>query len=270
MCGIFAYIGSQPIPIQQVLELMRLLEKDQEPGEKNPVGGDGAGIAYLSQRNEFTFTKVGKTNGSPVNKLSRKIEHNAESSTLILAHVRHASPEFQHTIKHAGCTQPYRPTCTKGLTVFTAHNGYLANYQQLKKNLTGTHQFESEETQLIDSEVTAHVFEEALTKQNDPTKAAHTLYERTQGTDKQGNTIITVTLNNSQAYIDAIHKGKTRGLVVWANPQNEAIICTREKPAQKILGSILKKNKYQKIINITRHDTTNTETHFNAPVKKKT
>ena len=263
MCGIFAYIGNQLLSIQQVLELMRLLEKDQEQGEKNPVGGHGAGIAYLNQRNEFTFTKVGRTNGSAVDTLSRQIEHNAESSTLVLAHVRHASPEFQHTIKHAECTQPYKPTCTKNLTVFTAHNGYLENYQQLKNNLTGTHYFESEKTQLIDSEVIAHVFEEALTKQNDPTKAAHTLYEQTQGTDTQGNTIVTVTHHKRQTRLDAIQKGKTRGLVIWTNPQNETIISTREKPTQQTLGAVIAKNHYQKIIDITRNDTTNAEIHFN-------
>lgn len=269
MCGIFAYIGNQLLSIRQVLELMRLLEKDQEPGEKTPVGGDGAGIAYLNQRNEFALAKVGRTNGSPVDNLSHQIEQNTKSSTLILAHVRHASPEFQHTIKHAECTQPYKPTCTRNLTVFTAHNGYLENHRQLKNNLTGKHQFESEKTQLIDSEVVAHIFEEALTKQNDPTKAAHTLYEQTQGTDTQGNTIVTVTHSKNQTHLNAIQKGKTRGLVVWTNLKNETIISTREKPAQKILGSVLTRNHYQKIINITRNDTTNTEAHFNHALQKK-
>lgn len=263
MCGIFAYTGKEPLLVEQVLKLMRLLEKDQEPGEKNPVGGDGAGIAYLNQRNEFTFTKVGRTNDSPVETLSNKVEQKARSSTLIIAHVRLAYPTFKDTIKHPECTQPYRPTCTKNLTVFTAHNGYLANYQQLKNSLTEKHHFESEKTQLIDSEVIAHVFEEALTKQNDPTKATHILYEQTQGTDTYGNTIVTLTHNKNQTHLNAIQKGKTRGLVVWTNPQNEAIICTREKPTQKILGSVLTKNHYQKVINITRNDATNAEFHFN-------
>jgi len=263
MCGIFAYLGREPLSIQKVLEVMRLLEKDQEPGEKNPVGGDGAGIAYLNQAKQFSLLKVGRTNGSPVDALSRRIEHTSESSILVLAHVRHASPEFQGTIKYPKCTQPYRPTCTENLTVFTAHNGYVANYQQLKNNLPKTHHFESGKIQLIDSEVIAHVFEEALTKQNDPTKAAHTLYEQTQGTDTQGNTIVTLTIRNNNAHVNAMQKGKTRGLVIWTNPQNETIICTREKPTQKTLGSVLTKNHYQKIINITRNDIINTEAHFN-------
>ncbi len=264
MCGIFAYVGRNPLSIEQVLQLLCLLEKDQEPGEKNAVGGDGAGIVYLNRRNEFTLTKVGRTHGSPADELSRMVEHSAESSTVILAHVRHSSPEFQKTISHPEYTQPYRPTCAKDLTVFTAHNGFLQNYLQLKSSLTGKHHFESEETQLIDSEVIAHVFEEALTKQRDPTKAAHALYEQTEGTNMQGNTVVTIARNGDETYLDAVQKGKTRGLVIWTNPQNEVIVCSREKPVQKILASVLAENNYQKIINITRNDTINTEAHFNS------
>ena len=267
MCGIFAYLGSEPLSIQKVLETMRLLEKDQEPGERNPVGGDGAGMAYLTRTKRFSLLKVGKTNGSPVDALSHRIEHTSESSILILAHVRHASAEFQNTIKHPECTQPYSPSCTKNLTIFTAHNGYLTNYQQLKNNLPKTHHFESERIHLIDSEVIAHVFEEALTKQNDPTKAAHTLHEQTPGTPTQGNTIVILTRNRNQTNLNTIQKGKTRGLAIWTNPQNEVIICSREKPIKHILGSTLEKNHYQQIIKITRHDTTNTEAHFNQPGK---
>jgi glucosamine 6-phosphate synthetase-like amidotransferase/phosphosugar isomerase protein len=269
MCGIFAFLGKEPLSIREVLEVMRLLEKDQEPGEKNPVGGDGAGIAYLNQAKQFSLLKVGRTNGSPVTELSRRIEHTSESSILILAHVRHASPEFQGTIKYPECTQPYRPTCTKNLTVFTGHNGYLTNYQQLKNNLPKTHHFESEKTQLVDSEIISHVFEEALIELNDPTKAAHTLYEQTQGTQTQGNTIVTLAIRNDNAHVNAIQKGKTRGLVIWTNPQNEAIICTREKPTQETLRHFLTRNHYQKIINITRNDTTNIEAHFNHQTKNK-
>ncbi len=262
MCGIFAYIGKKPLSINQVLQLLRLLEKDQEPDERNPVGGDGAGIAYLNHRNEFTLTKVGRTGGSPVDELSRMVEHSSESSTVILAHVRHSSPEFQKTISHPECTQPYRPTCTKDLTVFTAHNGFLQNYLQLKSSLTEKHHFESEEIQLIDSEVIAHVFEEALTKQRDPAKAAHALYEQTEGTNVQGNTAVTIARNGDETHLGAVQKGKTRGLVIWANSQNEVVVCSREKPIQNVLASVLAENGYQKIINITCNDTVNTEVHF--------
>ncbi len=263
MCGIFAYVGRKPLSIKQVLQLLCLLEKEQEQGEKNPVGGDGAGVAYLNQRSEFTQTKVGRTGGSPAEELSRMIEHSSESSTVILAHVRHSSPEFQETISHPECTQPYRPTCAKDLTVFTAHNGFLKNYQQLKSSLTEKHRFESEKTQLIDSEVVAHIFEEALVKQNDPTKAAHALYEQTEGTSMQGNTVVTIARNGDETHLNALQKGRTRGLVIWTNPRNEVIICSREKPIQKILASVLSESNYQKIINITRNDTVNTEAHFN-------
>lgn len=269
MCGIFAYMSGQPVQTREVLEIMRLLETDQETGEKNPVGGHGAGVAYLTERNALQLVKVGRTNGSPAEDLRSQLEQATESSTLILAHVRHASPQFQDTIKHPECTQPYRPTCTRNLAVLTAHNGYAANYQQLKNNLTKTHHLESQKTQLIDSEVISHVYEEALSNLRDPTKAAHTLYEQIEGTETQGNTIVTLTLNKNQASINAIQKGKTRGLVIWTNPQNEVIICSREKPIQKILGSILTRNHYQKTININRKDTTNIEAHFHQPRQRK-
>lgn len=264
MCGIFAYMGHDSLSITQVLKILHTLEIEQEPDEKTPVGGHGAGIAYLNQAKQFTVLKVGRTNGSPVDELSRQIEHTSKSSILVLAHVRHASPEFQRTIKYAECTQPYKPTCTKNITVLSAHNGYLANYQQLKNNLTEEHHFESEKINLIDSEVTAHLYEELLQKHKNHTRATHALYEQIQGTQTQGNTIVTIAHSKNETTLNAIQKGKTRGLVIWTNPQNEVLICSREKPIQKTLSTILTKNHYQKIINITRNDTADIEAHFNS------
>jgi len=267
MCGIFAYMGHQPLIITDALKVLHILETEQEPSEKTPVGGHGAGIAYLNQKNKLTLIKVGKTNtNSPVNDLQHQLGKTAHnSSRLILGHVRYASPEFQNTIPHKECTQPYQPNCTQNTnyTLVSAHNGFLQNYQQLKNTLTQPHQFESQKIELVDSEVIAHLTEELLTKTKNPTKTTHTLTEQIMG----NNTIVTAYRNHNhnqnEAYIHAIQKGKTRGLVTWTNTNGEALICTRPKPAETILNIFLTQNNFQKIINISHKDTANIEAQFN-------
>jgi len=262
MCGIFAYMGHQPIPITKAIQILRTLETEQEPNEPTPVGGHGAGIAYLNPKHEFTLVKVGKTQRrSPIHNLKQQLPNLATiQSQIILGHVRRASPEFIDTIQHAECTQPYKPHCTHKLNVISAHNGYLENYQQLKTQLQTKHCFESEPIKLIDSEIIPHLYEEQLTKTKNPTKAAHKLHEQTQGR----NTIITLHTNTdtNQAHLNVIQKGKTRGLTIWTNPDNEVLICSREKPTLTTFTKILTENNYQKITHITRNDSVNLEAHF--------
>jgi len=263
MCGIFAYMGHIPLPILEVLKVLHILESEQEPDEMSPVGGHGAGIAYFNQKGTLALTKVGKTNNiSPVNDLQLQLGETANnSSRLILGHVRRASPEFLNTIQHKKCTQPYKPNCTHqtlGFTMLTAHNGYAQNYQQLKNTLKQPHQYESQKNTLIDSEVIAHLTEENLTKTRNPTKTTHTINQQVKG----NNTIVTLYIIKNQAYLHAIQKGKTRGLTAWTNPKGEALICTREKPATKVLNRFLAENKFQKIIHICHKDSANLEAHF--------
>jgi predicted glutamine amidotransferase len=158
--------GPQSIPITKAKQVLETLETEQEPGEPTPVGGHGAGIAYLNPRNKFTLIKVGKTQkDSPIRNLKQQLTYLTKiRSQVILAHVRRASPEFTDTIQHAECTQPYKPHCTQPkLDLVSAHNGYLRNYQQLKTQLQLKHLFESEPTKLIDSEIIPHLHEEQLT-----------------------------------------------------------------------------------------------------------
>jgi glucosamine 6-phosphate synthetase-like amidotransferase/phosphosugar isomerase protein len=269
MCGIFAYVGLQPIPIAQAIQVLEILETEQEPDEPTPVGGHGAGIAYLNQKREFTLTKVGRTQRrSPVHDLKQKLLNITKiQSQVILAHVRHASPEFTDTIQHAECTQPYKPHCTQHeLNLVSAHNGYLENYQQLKTQLKLKHQFESEPTKLIDSEIIPHLYEEQLTKTKNPTKATHALHEKTQGR----NTIIIIHTNTDKADLDIIQKGKTRGLTLWTNPDNAVLLCSREKPAQTTFNKFLKENKYHEITHLTRNDAANLEAHFTTSLSPHT
>jgi len=271
MCGIFAYMGHKPLPILQALEILRILESEQEPDEKSPVGGHGAGIACLNKKGELRLQKVGKTKGSPIDQL-QLLENNRSGYRLILGHVRRASPEFQNTIPYKECTQPYQPNCTHSdFHIATAHNGFLQNYQQLKNTLIRPHQYESQRHTLIDSEVIAHLTEELLTQTKDTTKATHILYQKTKGTKKQGNTIVTMVHSKKrQAYLHAIQKGKTRGLIIWTNSKGEVILCSREQPVDKILNQFLSENNLQKAIRVTSTDTINLEAHFTLKIPQPT
>jgi len=258
MCGIFAYMGHNPISLSETLKILRILESDQETDEKTPIGGHGAGIFYLNEKGKLILEKVGKTNGSPCYDLISKLGDKIGNSRLILGHVRRASPEFKDTTQYREFAQPYKPNCKHDLNLVSAHNGFLQNYQKLSNNLTSQHKFESQKIKLNDSEVIAHLYEELLTQTKDPTKAAHTLHEQIEG----NNTAVILTINKNEAHIDAIQKGKTRGLIVWTNPKGEVLICSREKPIQKTLHKFLIENNYKKIIHITRNDSANLETHF--------
>jgi glucosamine 6-phosphate synthetase-like amidotransferase/phosphosugar isomerase protein len=271
MCGIFAYVGHRHIPITKAIQVLGILENEQEPGELTPVGGHGAGIAYLNSENKFTLVKVGKTRkDSPVRDLKQQLPNLVKiRSRAILAHVRHASPEFTDTIRQRECTQPYKPHCKQhDLNLVSAHNGYLKNYQQLKIQLKPKHQFESEPVRLIDSEIIPHIYEEKLAKTKNPTKAAHMLYEEAQGR----NTIAIMHTNadTNQAHLDIIQKGKTRGLTIWTNPDNAVLLCSREKPLQAAFSKFLKENKYHRIVHLTRNDAANLEAHFTEAVNQHT
>jgi glucosamine 6-phosphate synthetase-like amidotransferase/phosphosugar isomerase protein len=262
MCGIFAYLGHKPIPISEALKILHALETDQEQGEGNPVGGDGAGIAFLNEKDRLHLVKVGKTKGSPVDNLTLQLQKTLGNSCLILGHVRHASPEFKATTEHKECTQPYQPTCAQNLRFASAHNGKVENYLKLKKQLSKKHKFESAKFELIDSEVIPHLLEELLTKTKNPRKATHALFEKIEGTDKQGNTVVTIHIDKNEPYLSATQKGKTRGLIVWINPDNEVLVCSREKPVRMVLDKFLAENKYEKLITVTRLDSVNILAHF--------
>ncbi len=258
MCGIFAYMGHKPLPILTALKVLHILESEQEPDEKSPVGGHGAGIAYLNNRDEFIIAKIGKNKHSPLKDLTSRLKATTSSSSFILGHVRRASPQFEDTIECKEFAQPYKPQCSPDFNLVSAHNGFLQNYNQLRNKLTQPHHFESEKIKLNDSEVLTHLYEEQLSNSKDTTRATHALFEQIEG----NNTVVILTINKNEAHIDAIQKGKTRGLVIWTNPKGEVLICSREKPVQKTLHKFLVENNYQKIIHITRNDSANLETHF--------
>jgi len=266
MRGIFAYMGYQPLPIIQALNLLQLLENEQEADEKNPVGGHGAGIAYLDKRDKIILTKVGGTTSSPVDDLKQQMRVTRETrSGLILGHVRRASPEFDKTIPYAECTQPYEPACIRAarFTTLSAHNGFLQNYRPLRDRLAQRHHLESEKRMLIDSEVIAHLHEELLAQFEDPTKTGSRLYEQIEG----NNAIVTIIINKQETHLHGIHRGRTRGLTIWTNLKGEALLCSREDPVQHVLYKFLLENNYKIIVAVRRTDTAHIRAHFSLDSK---
>jgi len=264
MCGIFAYTGHEPLSILEVLKVLQILELEQErPSETSPLGGDGAGVAFLDERGKFIVEKVGKTKESPVYDLRLLLGKTAPSSCLILGHVRQASPEFQKTIEHKECTQPYKPLCPYNFNLVSAHNGVVQNYLDLKDKLNTSHSFESQKVKkIIDSEVIPHLFEELLSKSREPRKATHALFEQIEGSNTHGNTAILIFANKGVAHLNVIHKGKTRGLIIWTSPKNEVLLCSREQPVEKILNKFVRENNFKKIVEISHKDSVDLEAHF--------
>jgi glucosamine 6-phosphate synthetase-like amidotransferase/phosphosugar isomerase protein len=262
MCGIFAYVGRWPLQILDVLEVLRVLEEQQEADESTPVGGHGAGIAYFNVEEKLILNKVGKAKHPPVEDLRRQIKNTKDKSQFILSHVRHASPEFEHTIKYRECAQPYHPRCSSNFIVVSAHNGFAKNYEELETGLQSRHSFESEKIDLIDSEVISHLFEELLAESEDPWKATSKLFAKVDGTKKQGNTIIVLSRKKNDVCLNAIQKGRTRGLVVWSNSENGILLCSRENPVKQILSEFLAENEFHQTISVRRLDSINMEIHF--------
>jgi len=265
MCGIFAYTGHEPLSIIEVLKVLQILELEQErPSESSPLGGDGAGIAFLDERSKFIVEKVGKTKESPVYDLRLLLGKTTLSSYLILGHVRQASPEFEKTIEHKECTQPYKPLCPYNFNLVSAHNGKVQNYLDLKTKLKASHSFESQKVkEIIDSEVIPHLFEELLSESKDTRKASHALFEQIEGSNMHGNTAVLIYAYKGVAHLNVIHKGKTRGLIIWTSPKNEVLLCSREQPVEKVLNKFIGESNFKKIVDISHKDSVNLEVHFN-------
>jgi len=265
MCGIFAYMGHEPLSIIEALKVLQILELEQErPSESSPLGGDGAGIAFLDERGKFIVEKVGKTKASPVYDLRLLLGKTTLSSHLILGHVRQAWSKFEKTIEHKECAQPYKPLCPYNFNLVSAHNGIVQNYLDLKGKLNASHYFESQKVKkIIDSEVIPHLFEELLSELKDTRRATHALFEQIKGSNIHGNTAVIIYANKSEAHLNIIQKGRTRGLVIWTSPKNEVLLCSREQPAEKILNKFMKENSFRKIVEISHKDSVNLEAHFN-------
>ena len=52
-------------------------------------------------------------------------------------------------------------------------------------------------------------------------------------------------MGEEDSFLHLLHKGKTRGLSVWANDTNEVIFCTRKQVLTEELGDLLSKGRFK-------------------------
>ncbi len=239
MCGIFGFAVAEPIPTVKVFKVLRKLEAHQYPQEPRPVGGYGAGIATLEKNMHVTCEKVGKVSASPARSLSEISKVN--EATVLISHVRMPSPEFMETAEFKEATQPYVVNCGPNLTVVSAHNGKVENYLEIRKSLGEAHFLESEKTGLIDSETIPHLFEEMLKQKNDAAEALERLFSVLKGS----SAISLLQIQKGSLFLHFIHKGKTRGLTIWTNEENEVIFCSRNEPLVGEFDDILAHGRFK-------------------------
>jgi glucosamine 6-phosphate synthetase-like amidotransferase/phosphosugar isomerase protein len=234
MCGIFGYVLKEPLDLSYTLEILKKLEVYIYPGRSTPIGGHGAGVAYLTPEGEVFLRKVGKTDGSPVSDLMGSLNLEDSGAKVLLSHVRRASRQFNETVKYSECAQPYKAECL-GATVVSIHNGFLRNYIELKDGLSRSHQYESAKMDLIDSEVFPHVYEE-LAEAEGAEKALEKLFYAAEGTA----TVALLSLREKERALSLLHKNSTVGFNLWTNSEGEVIFCSRWEPVEELLGELLK------------------------------
>jgi glucosamine 6-phosphate synthetase-like amidotransferase/phosphosugar isomerase protein len=244
MCGIFGFALRKPISLARVFRLLEKLEVHQYPNEPKPVGGYGAGVAILTDEGDIILEKVGKVSDSPARSLSEIV--NIDEASVLVGHVRMPSPEFMESAKFKETAQPYIVELDPNLTIISAHNGKVENYKELRERLSGKHVLESEKVELIDSEVIPHYFEELLNEAGSIDEALYRLFCALQGS----NAIVMLQTDEENTFLHLIHKGKTRGLTVWTNEQNEVIFCSRKEPLIEEFSTILDRGKFREKISI--------------------
>ncbi len=246
MCGIFGFILKKPLSMNKVFAILKKLEASKYPDENEPVGGYGAGVAIMLPDGDVISEKVGKTSDSPVAQLEEimknKTTMNAKlvNSSVMIGHVRFPSPENMHTVKYKEATQPYVEHFYPHLTIVSAHNGKVENFMELKSKLK-THVFESEKIGFVDSEVIPHYFGMLLNENVTSDAAAYDLLSALKGS----NVAALLEIDEENAILHLLHKGKARGLTVWNNDKGEVIFCSRPEPVEEELKALLAISKFK-------------------------
>jgi glucosamine 6-phosphate synthetase-like amidotransferase/phosphosugar isomerase protein len=169
--------------------------------------------------------------------------------SVLIGHVRYPSPEFMATASLKEAAQPYVGQFEPELTIVSAHNGTVENYKELQQRLKG-HFFESAKAGLVDSEIIPHYFSELINETESADEALYKLLCTLQGS----NAISMFHVDKENAFLHLIHKGKTRGLTVWANEKNEVIFCSRPEPVIEEFERLLARDKLKEKISIKRHE----------------
>ncbi|OAQ19916.1 glutamine--fructose-6-phosphate transaminase (isomerizing) [Thermosulfurimonas dismutans] len=143
MCGIIGYLGKRPVKTV-LLEGLRRLEYR---------GYDSAGVVFFTENNLFVERVKGKVLDLDERLANREVRGQAPG----LGHTRwatHGEPSKENAHPHFDCTGE----------VAVVHNGIIENYHALKQELSARgHRFVSE----TDTEVIAHLVEEALRETGD-------------------------------------------------------------------------------------------------------
>lgn len=244
MCGIFGFALTKPVPLVKVFKVLEKLEVHRYPVEPKPVGGYGAGIAFLKDDENILLEKVGKVEGSPIGYLSKTID--VSEASVLIGHVRMPSPQFMSTTRFKETAQPYLARCYPNLKVVSAHNGNFLNYKKIRGKLSDVHTFESEEIELIDSEVIPHFFEELLKEKKEGDEALDAVFSALEGP----NAVSFLQIGEECVFLHFIHKGKTRGLTIWTNKQNEVIFCSRKEPLLEGFSNTLAEREFKEKISI--------------------
>jgi len=247
MCGIFGLALKRAVPMAMVFRVLEKLEVHQYPHEPKPVGGYGAGVAVLEDEGFIAVEKIGKVDASPARHLSEIVRN--DKASFLVGHVRMPSPEFMESASFKETAQPYVAKCYPDLTVVSAHNGKVTNYKEIREKLSDTHNFESEKVELVDSEVIPHLFEELLREKGMVDDALDALFSALEGS----NAVSILRTGNGGRSLHFIHKGKTRGLTIWTNEQNEIIFCSRREPLTREFGEILFSRKFEEKVVIPYH-----------------
>jgi len=245
MCGIFGFALRKPVRASRVFKVLQKLEVSQYQGEPRPVGGYGAGVAVLLDDGSILSEKVGKTVDSPAGELAEAMKAKLNEASVLISHVRFPSSEFMDTAKFKEAAQPFVEHFEPELTIVSAHNGRVENYMELRKKL-GSHVFESEKVGLVDSEVIPHYFGEILRETEDVDQALYELFCTLKGSNSVGM----LHVNEENAFLHFVHKGKTRGLTVWANDKNEVVFCSRPEPVIEEMGELLTRGKFSEKVSI--------------------
>jgi glucosamine 6-phosphate synthetase-like amidotransferase/phosphosugar isomerase protein len=122
----------------------------------------------------------------------------------------------------------------------------VENYKEIREKLDRSHVLESEKVELIDSEVVPHFFEESIKKEKRVDDALDALLSGLEGS----NTISLLHANGKNVFLHLVHKGRTRGLVVWMNKKNEVIFCSRKEPVVDKLSNRIASGEFEERISI--------------------
>jgi hypothetical protein len=64
------------------------------------------------------------------------------------------------------------------------------------------------------------------------------------------NAIGMLQIDEENTFLHLIHKGKTRGLTVWTNDQDEVIFCSRKEPLIEEFSRTLRAGRFKEKISI--------------------